>query len=1456
MKSIEEKVAVPVGKKRFRLLHILLLIGLVCAISSHVGTSAVETSVSSEGNIYNSNGCDGDDEPVISIKKNREDTVFDDCELPDEIFGSNEEEDSRESEENYDKERGGTLESLDIIVVAAVDGTLAGLSRETGRVLWKQSEKIVALSSSSSSSSFMKPSTSSKILLEDAGHILKPLIATTTTTQSASSASYTAIPSVDGTVYTTTNDVTTSTSVKDLVARAPFLDPRGRFFVGSRQVSAAALDGETGEVLRVVKYTQDENERSASSLPTLDNRNVVWIGRVDYLISVQDARTGMVEVQFSIAEIISVADMHGLMGKGAWKSEQIIRSSKRDSDEDGEGGEFSNSEQSDRLGLSSSPSDQRFDTASFLPLVSNGDNKLISALVATPNGNVALRDFDDDEKLAWVADELFDSPVVFAMDAVTGSVLVVDIIPDVPDPSASLNDLRGEMERQSNMASIDATPVVSAMSNGQLYALPFRRKRGAVKGETTSSSTAIVSTSSIAAAASSSNGAKHASQVVSHLPGRPNANFQQSDNSHNQNPQKLNQQHNSDHNPTGRHGTLAAKKTCVASSSTFPSCLINDHKILSEATPSLGNSESFMSGKIQRQFQQHDHSDASLAVTASQFYKEDGGFYHPRYGFVSPQDLGGFYHSKFGYVSTQDLYATQNRAPKNSYQKLFRVLGSWLPPTIALLFVVSFELGRRKRLNDEKQQTQNCDMKVVRDDRNNGMLSSTDRLDGEQQITDGLYQQEVISVSDDVLGYGGHGTVVYKGVLDGRNVAVKRMLKAYHASADREISLLIESDGDPNVVRYFLKEVRGDFVYLALELCDLSLHELIGVLQKDRQRHNKSVLLDAKDEACDFSSESMDATIRILLQIASGVNHLHSLRIVHRDLKPANILLAISKRGKKKSKDEDSILVNFVHNYYDAKISDMGLGKQLMGQSSIGASLVGESSFRGNKAGINSIGVGPGSVGWQAPEVMALRLTSDTSARSTDGTFNAADSKEHQSTDLQPSTQTSRSVDIFSLGCILYSLLIPGSHPYGEWFEREANIIHNRPNLDPLKKISTEAFYLISSMLDRNPRLRPTAKEVCQHPFFWNSQKKLAFLCDFSDRLETDSLTQTSSNVIDSLAIERSALDVIGTSWEEKLDSALIDNVQKFRSYDYSCVRDLLRLVRNKHHHFEELPEEFRRTIVPNQNALFEYFATKFPALVMHCYRFCGQHLLDDNPLVPKFGISPAKFDTKLIPIAPTSIIVEKTSLPITKGKNVINRNRPEFSLKETKINSIEGKRSEITDLVDDNTDNKLDADIIVWEGSIAAKTFNCRGWSRSQDEWSRHIEPFYKKRDPASKRCMEDAKFRTRLCNHWDSSIGTLCPMKKKNKCVFAHGPVELRVKEGKKNRWGKLVDKKGNNSNTWHSGGEDTFGAAFSIEKVRKEEGKWNGSKDRKSTGAMPKKKKYGTNQAKQKIATNPSG
>lgn len=172
----------------------------------------------------------------------------------------------------------------------------------------------------------------------------------------------------------------------------------------------------------------------------------------------------------------------------------------------------------------------------------------------------------------------------------------------------------------------------------------------------------------------------------------------------------------------------------------------------------------------------------------------------------------------------------------------------------------------------------------------------------------------IIQVYEDViLGHGGHGTIVYKGMLEGRQVAVKRMLKTYNASADREISLLIESDGHPNVVRYFLKEIRGDFVYLALELCDLSLHDLIGHI---RSRLDRIVTEDEKKKI-------FAASKSILYQIAKGGEHLHKLRIVHRDMKPANILLADSRQYKakqKKNAESESVCEIFERGDYVAKV--------------------------------------------------------------------------------------------------------------------------------------------------------------------------------------------------------------------------------------------------------------------------------------------------------------------------------------------------------------------------------------------------------------------------------------------------------------------------------------------------------------------------------------------------------
>lgn len=54
-------------------------------------------------------------------------------------------------------------------------------------------------------------------------------------------------------------------------------------------------------------------------------------------------------------------------------------------------------------------------------------------------------------------------------------------------------------------------------------------------------------------------------------------------------------------------------------------------------------------------------------------------------------------------------------------------------------------------------------------------------------------------------------------------MAVKRLLPGCFTVADREVSLLQESDAHSNVVRYFCTEQDSQFKYIALELCAATL---------------------------------------------------------------------------------------------------------------------------------------------------------------------------------------------------------------------------------------------------------------------------------------------------------------------------------------------------------------------------------------------------------------------------------------------------------------------------------------------------------------------------------------------------------------------------------------------------------------------------------------------------------
>ncbi|CAB9519579.1 Inactive serine/threonine-protein kinase/endoribonuclease IRE1-like [Seminavis robusta] len=1353
----------------------------------------------------------------------------------------------------------------ELIIVAAVDGTIAAVDKETGKVLWKQNgggSSIMAHPDETEPQNMKLPRHSTIHNREE--KLLQPLVTTTTTASSSkrtttTTTSTAAIPSIDGSVFLTTtveapNDTsvtrTDTASVRELVDRAPYVDPHGRFYVGSRQTTVAALDGDTGEILYVA--SADDDGMMMKDDPQWEGRNIIWIGRVDYKVSVYNAKSSHKEVQFSASEILSVNDM--VMGRSkAFRRRQ---------------------QQQNAVGLIGDK-----ETSPFSDHDDNDDDEE-SALVATPSGNLAFRNRNT-ETVEWVADLAFDAPIAYAIHSSSGQSMDVDIIPDVTNPANSKEEyLRSEIERQIELTLLQpldnskpgiddqscdchgaldrgaSNPsIVGVLLNGQLYSMPLGRPTSVLPSHASLATTrtqadhvlldvtATSSTGDNQQSAHSNSGRGEGRGLARWIPLGGGRGSRRED----------------------EKQLPMNSGNCRPSSVAFPGCLF---KAVSQGT--FG----FLPRRNKRGSSNNEIPDGAHSERQN------------------AQDVAiETYHApiEFGFAETpnnqheHDNTSQQQRKRKRNY-RLLKILGSWLPPTIALIFVVSFELGRRKRQKDNLELNEGDEI----------ANSANQKKD----------ESNVIQITDQLLGLGSNGTQVFRGTLDGRLVAVKRILKTYVASADREISLLIESDGHPNVVRYFLKEVKGDFVYLALELCDLSLNSLIGTL-------GAKVLSEGGSESS-YYKDATDATKRILHQIAAGVRHLHSLRIVHNDLKPGNILLAASKEAKAPdSTSNESIYNNFQLGYYVAKISDMGLGKQLVGQSSFGGC---PSSFRGQSGPLAANGnVGIGTVGWQAPEAMRLKSSASvTSDASQSGDSSSLGRPEGSS------ARASRSVDIFSLGCIFYATLVPGSHPFGEYYEREANIVHNRPSIEALMSLSVEAYNLVSAMIQYNPRVRPTSEQVLQHPYFWSLPQRLSFLADLSDRLETDSGASTTTSefgfAVNPLAIERNATQVVGLAWDRDLLKGLTE--QKYRTYDPCSVRDLLRLIRNKKNHFQDLDLSVRQKIGSSTDGLMIYFESSFPHLLMHCYKVCCEVLPSDDPLVEKYFLTSANYRKPKTYRAPSYAPSKSISLSETVECDVVEDNPAKEVVNGTEHKTDEGGSSKDEDmealnaatlnstsdsngaLVDEQvsitkneTSNELmdepdeqpsassvdicsplesadssdvaeeiveepppvppvkpepalqqpnlplvdinmNNDVILWQGSTATKAMNCRGWMRGDEDWTCRTDGT-KKRNAALSRCAQDPKFRTRLCNHWDMSFGTSCPMRRKGKCVFAHGPVELRIKEGKKNRWGKLVDKNGNNSNPNSAGGEDTYGAARSIESVRKDEGKWNNSNNKSKGG-----------------------
>lgn len=417
-------------------------------------------------------------------------------------------------------------------------------------------------------------------------------------------------------------------------------------------------------------------------------------------------------------------------------------------------------------------------------------------------------------------------------------------------------------------------------------------------------------------------------------------------------------------------------------------------------------------------------------------------------------------------------------------------------------------------------------------------------------------------VSNTEIAKGSNGTVVLEGVYEGRLVAVKRLVQTHHDVACKEIQNLIASDRHPNIVRWYGVEYDKDFVYLSLERCTCSLDDLIQIYS------------DSSLNPVYGKDQTSRAAIEYKLRLDSVKGVMKDLNLWKSTGHPSPLLLTLMRDMvsglvhlhelgiiHRDLKPQNVLIIK--ERSLCAKLSDMGISKRLIGDMS----------------SLDHHATGCGSSGWQAPE------------------------------QLHHGRET-RAVDLFSLGCVLFYCITGGRHPFGDHLERDVNIVKNQKDLFLVEYIP-EAEDLISRLLNPDPELRPKALEVLHHPMFWNSELRLSFLRDTSDRVELEDRVSDSDIMKALEGIAPTALG--GGNWNEKMEPAFISDIGRHRRYKFDGIRDLLRVIRNKLNHYRELPKEIQELVGPVPEGYDNYFASRFPKLLIEVYKVVWKYCREEE---------------------------------------------------------------------------------------------------------------------------------------------------------------------------------------------------------------------------------------------------
>lgn len=317
----------------------------------------------------------------------------------------------------------------------------------------------------------------------------------------------------------------------------------------------------------------------------------------------------------------------------------------------------------------------------------------------------------------------------------------------------------------------------------------------------------------------------------------------------------------------------------------------------------------------------------------------------------------------------------------------------------------------------------------------------------------------------EVLGEGAFSSVYRaKNTKTDQDVAIKvinklNLSQKQLANISNEIHVmntLTNAGPHPNILRLIEAFDTDLNCYIVLELCD------------GGEIFNKII---------EYTYFSELLSRHVFYQLLDAIRYMHENHIVHRDIKPENLLFKtipfnerLEEEAKRALRGSDDDLKKDEGRFVPGvgggcigtiKLADFGLAKQLR-----------YDLLQTKKA--SNLKTPCGTAGYTAPEVIHCGV----------------DSKKRFKSSTSKSNYYSKAVDIWSLGCFLYTVLC-GFPPFYDEDHLvltqkiiKADFVFLEPWWD---EISSDAKDLITKMLVVNPEERITIEEIYQHPWMANA---------------------------------------------------------------------------------------------------------------------------------------------------------------------------------------------------------------------------------------------------------------------------------------------------------------------------------------------------------------------------------